>query len=555
METRNVFLAVVLSMAIIFGYQYFFAPTPQPARESVQVQPEGSGTTAAAPVVAPLAPVPVEQVVAGAAAAVPVRPPLEIPVENGLYAATVSEGGGIIKKFRLKNYREKLAGDSLGMELIKEGGGRDLPLFFSWGTDPARVSELPLYEAAPVTRNSDGTITLTMTGRLASGLVVTRKMTFHADNYLIDLNVEVANTSTSALQGAPYLSLVGHPFNPEAKEGQFLFNGPVLLKDGKREEVKVKDLVEDGPQTFQGKIAWTAYEDTYFMMAVAPTGNAEANPVTVRLSSQGGSSVGNVLSAAAEVINPGASRQYSYTVFLGPKKMADLKAAGHDFNQAVNFGWFGVVAHPLLVLLLWFHSVVGNYGVAVILVTVLIKLLFWPITHKGMKSMKGMQKLQPKLAELREKYKGDKERMAQAQMELYKTYKINPLGGCLPMVIQIPVFFALYQVLMQAIELRHAPFMLWITDLSAPERLAVGFNIPYVGGLPVLTLLMGATMFFQQKMTPTPAANPETAKIMMFMPVIFTFLFINFAAGLVLYFFVNNLLQMAQQYFINRSPE
>jgi YidC/Oxa1 family membrane protein insertase len=554
METRNVFLAVVLSMAIIFGYQYFFAPTPQPAKESVQVQPEGSGATAAAPVVAPLAPLPVEQVVAGAAAVVPARAPQEIPVENGMYAATVSEGGGIIKKFRLKNYREKLAADSVGMELIKDGAGRDLPLFFSWGTDPARVSELPLYEAGPVTRNSDGTIALTMTGRLASGLVVTRKMTFHADNYLIDLEVEVANTSTSALQGSPYLSLVGHPFNPEAQEGQFLFNGPALFKDGEREEVKVSDLVEDGPQTFQGKIDWTAYEDTYFMMAVAPTGNAAANP-TVRLSSQGGTSVGNVLSGAAEVINPGASRQYSYTVYFGPKKMADLKAAGHNFNQAVNFGWFGVVAHPLLILLLWFYSVVRNYGVAVILVTVLIKLIFWPITHKGMKSMKGMQKLQPKLAELREKYKDDKERMAQAQMELYKTYKINPLGGCLPMVIQIPVFFALYQVLMQAIELRHAPFMLWITDLSAPERLAVGFNIPYVGGLPVLTLLMGATMFIQQKMTPTPAANPETAKIMMFMPVIFTFLFINFAAGLVLYFFVNNLLQMAQQYFINRSPE
>lgn len=553
MENRNVFLAIVLSMAIIFGYQYFFVPPPPAPSESVQVKPEGA--TPDVPVVAPLAALPVEQVVAAPAAAIPVRAAQEIPVENGIYAATVSEAGGVIKKFRLKNYREKLAADSVGMELIKEGAGRDLPLFFSWGTDPARVGELPLYEAGPATLNSDGTVSLTMTGRLAAGLVVTRKMTFHADNYLIDLDVEVANTSESALQGAPYLSLVGHPFDPAAKEGQFLFNGPALLKEGKREEVKVSDLVEDGPQTFQGKITWTAYEDTYFMMAVAPTGNEGANSVTVRLSSQGGTSVGNVLSGPADVINPGASRRYNYTVFFGPKKMADLKAAGHDFNQAVNFGWFGVVAHPLLILLLWFHKVVGNYGVAVILVTVMIKLIFWPVTHKGMKSMKGMQKLQPKLAELRDKYKDDKERMAQAQMELYKTYKINPLGGCLPMLIQIPVFFALYQVLMQAIELRHAPFMLWITDLSAPERLPIGFNIPYVGGLPVLTLLMGGTMFIQQKMTPTPAANPETAKIMMFMPVIFTFLFINFASGLVLYFFVNNLLQMAQQHLINRSPD
>ncbi|NTV13604.1 MAG: membrane protein insertase YidC [Desulfobulbaceae bacterium] len=553
METRNVFLAIVLSMAIIFGYQYFFVTTPVPQpQETVPVKAE----TSSVPGVAATGAVSVEQVAAGLPVGVaPARPALEIAVENGLYAATVSESGGVIKKFRLKNYRENLAADSIGMELIKDGAGRDLPLFFSWGTDPSRVSELPLYEAQPLVRNSDGTIVLTMIGRLSSGLVITRTMTFRADNYLIDLNVEVTNSSASALQGSPYISLVGHPFTPNAKDGQFLFNGPAVFMDGKREEVKVKKLAEDGPQTLAGKISWTAYEDTYFMMAVAPSGTAVANPQSVRLTSEGGASVGNVLSGPAEVINPGTSRPYSYTVFFGPKKMADLKAAGHDFNQSVNFGWFGIVAQPLLVMLLWFHKVVGNYGLAVILVTVMIKLLFWPLTHKGMKSMKGMQKLQPKLAQLREKYKDDKERMAQEQMSLYKTYKINPLGGCLPMLLQIPVFFALYRVLMQAIELRHAPFMLWITDLSAPERLAIGFDIPYLGGLPLLTLLMGGTMFLQQKMTPTPAANPETAKVMMFMPVIFTFMFINFASGLVLYFFVNNLLQMVQQYFINRSED
>lgn len=562
METRNVFLAIVLSMAIIFGYQYFFVPPPAPpTQETVPVKADGLGAqppvlAAGSVAGATSAAVAVEQVVGGAVSVTaPARPALDIPVENELYVATVSEAGGVLKKFRLKNYRETLAADSVGMELIKEGAGRDLPLFFSWGTDPSRVSDLPLYEAASPLRNPDGTLTVTMIGHLPSGLVVTRKMTFHGDNYLVDLNLEVANTSDSALQGAPYLSLVGHPFTANAKDGGGLFNGPAVLKDGKREEVKVKDLAEDGPQTFQGNITWTAYEDTYFMMAAAPIGNSAANPVTVRLTSEGGASVSNTLSGPAEVINPGASRQYNYTVFFGPKKMADLKAAGHDFNQAVNFGWFGVVAQPLLVLMIWFHKIVGNYGVAVILVTVLIKLLFWPITHKGMKSMKGMQKLQPKLAQLREKYKDDKERMAKEQMSLYQTNKINPLGGCLPMVMQIPVFFALYQVLMQAIELRHAPFMLWITDLSAPERVPLGFNLPYLGGLPLLTLLMGGTMFFQQKMTPTPAANPETAKIMMFMPVIFTFLFINFASGLVLYFFVNNLLQMAQQYFINRSED
>ena len=184
--------------------------------------------------------------------------------------------------------------------------------------------------------------------------------------------------------------------------------------------------------------------------------------------------------------------------------------------------------------------------------TVLIKIIFWPIAQKGLKSMKNMQKIQPKMAKLKEKYKNDKTRLNEEMMGLYKTYKVNPLGGCLPMLLQIPVFFALYKVLLQAIELRHAPFMLWITDLSAPDRLWIGLDIPYLGGLPILTLLMGGSMFLQQRMTPTPV-DPTQAKIMMFLPVIFTFMFLNFASGLVLYWLVNNLLSIGQQYMINKQ--
>ena len=182
----------------------------------------------------------------------------------------------------------------------------------------------------------------------------------------------------------------------------------------------------------------------------------------------------------------------------------------------------------MLWLLNFFYSFSKNYGIAIILLTILIKGAFWPITQKGMQSMKNMQKLQPKIAKLREKFKDDPAKMNQEMMGLYKTYKINPIGGCLPMIIQIPFFFALYKVLMAAIELRHAPFMLWINDLSAPDRLWVGFDIPYLHGLPVLTLLMGASMFLQQKMTPT-TADPTQARVMQFLPIIFTFMFLNFA--------------------------
>jgi YidC/Oxa1 family membrane protein insertase len=169
-----------------------------------------------------------------------------------------------------------------------------------------------------------------------------------------------------------------------------------------------------------------------------------------------------------------------------------------------------------------------------------------------MKSMKNMQKLQPKVAKLKEKYKDDPTKMNQEMMAMYKTYKVNPIGGCLPMIIQIPFFFALYRVLMAAIELRHAPFLLWINDLSAPDRLMIGFDIPFLHGIPVLTILMGVSMYFQQKMTPT-TADPTQAKIMQFLPIIFTVMFINFASGLVLYWFVNNLLSILQQKLINRQ--
>jgi YidC/Oxa1 family membrane protein insertase len=298
------------------------------------------------------------------------------------------------------------------------------------------------------------------------------------------------------------------------------------------------------------QLSWAAYEDTYFLCAIMP----QSETGTVQFSSAGENKIVSTVSGTQEIIPAHGSKTFKYTIYLGPKKLSVLQQVGANLDRVINFGWFDLIAKPALYLLNFFYRYLGNYGVAIILVTVLFKLLFWPITHKGMKSMKTMQKIQPKMAKLREKFKDDKEQLNQEMITLYKTYKINPLGGCLPMVLQIPVFFALYKVLLQTIELRHAPFMLWITDLSAPDRLLIGFDIPVLGGVPVLTLLMGASMFLQQKMTPS-AADPTQAKIMLFLPVIFTFMFLNFASGLVLYWFVNNLLSIGQQYFINKSVE
>ena len=262
----------------------------------------------------------------------------------------------------------------------------------------------------------------------------------------------------------------------------------------------------------------------------------------------------NILSQGMSSLPANGSKTYAYTLYMGPKQLTVLQSVGHELSKAINYGWFDIIAKPMLWLLNFFYSFSKNYGIAIILLTILIKGAFWPITQKGMQSMKNMQKLQPKIAKLREKFKDDPAKMNQEMMGLYKTYKINPIGGCLPMIIQIPFFFALYKVLMAAIELRHAPFMLWINDLSAPDRLWVGFDIPYLHGLPVLTLLMGASMFLQQKMTPT-TADPTQARVMQFLPIIFTFMFLNFASGLVLYWLVNNLLSILQQQLINRKSK
>jgi YidC/Oxa1 family membrane protein insertase len=343
--------------------------------------------------------------------------------------------------------------------------------------------------------------------------------------------------------------MANRPFSIENAASRFMFSGPVAFVNGELSEVKGKKLTK-GPQLFQGDVSWAAYEDNYFICSLMPgkEGNRSlqmsATDETVRM----------VLSEGVLNLQPGAEQEFGYTLYFGPKKLSILKQVGSDLSRAINFGWFDALAKPMLWLLNFFYDYIKNYGVAIILLTILIKGAFWPITQKGMKSMKNMQKLQPKVAKLKEKFKDDPQKMNQEMMALYKTYKVNPLGGCLPLFLQIPFFFALYKVLLMSIELRHAPFMLWINDLAAPDRLWIGIDIPFLHGIPVLTLLMGGSMYLQQKMTPT-TADPTQARIMQMLPIVFTFMFLNFASGLVLYWFVNNLLSILQQQLINRQTK
>jgi len=552
MDTYRAILAIVLAFFVLLGYQYLFVAPQEKQEEAVVEQvaetaQQQEPTREIAPVPSPAEGIPpAEPAQFEQPASLPSQQGKEIIIENNKYRAVVSEAGGGIKSFLLKNYRETNEPDADLKELISTDSIINLPLYFTWGVDPKRA-EIPVFSADSenLQVKAGETKTLTMTARLSSGLQITRRMIFKPDSYLIDMSVDIYNFSDTPLQGSPYMSLTNRPFEKTAQ--RYFFSGPAALVDGQLEEIKLKDL-EESDKTLQGKITWAAFEGTYFMTGIIPE---KQNDQILKLSTD--DDVVHTRLISQEEILPAKGRlQYSYQVYFGPKRISTLKEAGHDLERIVNFGWFDKIAKPALYLLNFFYKYVGNYGIAIILVTVLIKILFWPIAQKGLKSMKNMQKIQPKMAKLKEKYKNDSARLNQEMMNLYKTYKVNPLGGCLPMILQIPVFFALYKVLLQAIELRHAPFMLWITDLSAPDRLMIGVDIPFLGGIPVLTLLMGGSMFLQQKMTPSPA-DPTQAKIMLFLPVIFTFLFLNFASGLVLYWLVNNLLSIAQQYLINKQ--
>jgi YidC/Oxa1 family membrane protein insertase len=540
MDTTRTFLAVILSMLILVGWQYVFPP-PQPVAPvkgqqlvaASAAKPETAAQSAASPSATP-------PVAVNAAAR-------EISVDTPLYKAIFFEQGGGLKSFSLKKYRTERNKNSPPMELVTASNPAELPMTFS--VDGGAAKDLPLYKAESTTVNlTQGDSSLLLRAELANGIHIERTLTFHADNYLIGSVVKVTNGGAAPAQLSPALSMTAGPFKAGGATGS-IFHGPAVYVNRQLHEISAKDLGK-GPLAFQGAVSWAAHMDSYFMLALLPEKSSGNGAVSVMPVDE--KHVRIVLTESKSELAPGTSAVFAHEGYFGPKKLAYLKQVGYDLSETINLGWFDVVAKPMLWLLNFFHDIFGNYGIAIILLTCAVKGAFWPITHKGMKSMRNMQKIQPKVAKLREKYKDDPAKMNQEMMALYKSYKVNPMGGCLPMLIQIPFFFALYRVLMAAIELRHAPFMLWINDLSAPDRLMIGIDIPVLHGIPVLTLLMGGTMFLQQKMSPT-TADPQQAKMMQFMPVIFTVMFINFASGLVLYWFVSNLLTIMQQKLINRE--
>jgi len=542
-------IAIVLSFLVFFVWSYFFSEKPD-IEKSTQAPPAEETRTGEA---APSTYEPEKTAAHTLKETQPREPALDIDVitvSSPLYTIKISEHRAAFKSYVLHDYREAVDADADLKELISaESETGSVLVGFA---DKASPNLSDAVFQADISSNtlsiSDNTESLVFIWTSPEGIVVEKIFSFTPDSYYIDMTINIKNGSDGVLKDNLTLSLTSQ--NTE-KKSRYGFEGPCALIDKTFEKIEIDDIEENN--LFQGLLKWIAIQDRYFISSIIPKNIEEARMI---LSLDQGQGLEAKYSLPMDGLHPNTQQSYEYTIYFGPKSVNILKSCKCELDKAINFGWFDIIAKPCLWLMNFFYAYIPNYGLAIILLTVLVKLLFWPLGSKSYKSMNEMKKLQPLMAEIREKYKDDKKRMNEEVMGLYKTYKVNPLGGCLPMVAQIPVFFALYQMLYGAIELRHAPFFGWINDLSAPDRLFnFDFTIPFVEpptGIPVLTIVMGATMLIQQKLQP-PMGDPTQAKMMMFMPIIFTVIFVNFSSGLVLYWLINNVLSIAQQYYISKA--
>ncbi|HKK34624.1 MAG TPA: membrane protein insertase YidC [Desulfomicrobiaceae bacterium] len=532
MDNRRVILAVTLSLAVLIVWNFLFPPVQAPL-------PVDNGTAQQQETVSePMAPI--QEPVAPAVTAATFTPTKgeQVTVDTPLYRAVFNTAGGVIEHFVLKEYKETVDKDSAKIDLVAPRALSKAPLGVIWNRVPTWNKGEWGFDGADLNLTGGEEKTLTFVGRVG-GVQLTRTLTFVAGSYEIREDLKVANTSAAQVRGdlsftlsSIGLSAEGDTYNPTRVS--------YLLPSGLEEEDDLDDL-KLGIQS-ETPVRWGSIGSNYFMVGLVPT----SGDMTMRAKYE--DDVYRLTLGEMVNIDPGMQRELSCSYYLGPKTESALGLLPKDLKASINYGFFDIIAKPLITGLKYFYGYVGNYGVAIILLTILIKILFWPLSHKSYKSMEQMKKLQPMMAQLREKYSDDREKMNAELMQLYKTYKVNPAGGCLPMLLQIPVFIALYQALLGAIELRHAVFipnvpftdLPWLIDLSAKD--------PYY----VTPLIMGATMFLQQKMTPSPG-DPMQAKIMLFMPVVFTFIFLNFPSGLVVYWMVNNILSIGQQWMMIRK--
>lgn len=546
MDNQKLFLFIALSLVImlIFGaWQERQRPVGQPIDQTAINLPSD----------APGAPVIKD-------ASVP-DVPKEIAVKKPVVEATIAGGGERISVLtdRLKVEINTLGGEISRVWLPTYPVSQDQPdepfvllnntepnifiaqsgLLSSQGSAPDHHALYQIEQAEYVLVEGEDELKVRLYWSGEDGIKITKTFTFHRDDYLIDVDFEVQNASASSWQGRLYSQFQR---TDVGRESFFIYTytgGVVSSSWDPYEKVDFSDMAEWKPEQPYNQGGWVAMLQHYFLGAWIPDPE-DANHYYTKALAEGRYMLG--LTGKEKTVAVGENSHLSIGLYVGPKEQHRLEAIEPNLRLTVDYGVLDILAKPVFWLLEKIHSYVGNWGVAIIIITLLIKLVFYKLSETSYKSMANMRRMAPKLKSLKERFGDDRQKMNQAMMEIYKKEKINPLGGCLPILVQIPVFISLYWVLLESVEMRQADFFLWITDLSAKD--------PFY----VLPLLMGLSMFIQQKLNPPPM-DPIQQKIMQFLPVIFTAFFAFFPAGLVLYWVVNNILSIAQQWYITRKIE
>jgi YidC/Oxa1 family membrane protein insertase len=541
MDTQRLILFFIFSFSLLMLWDAWQKEQqPKPAPSAVTHSTPGVPTPAKPRTVAPAptSPAAGATVVPGAPAAATATASEKVRVSTDLLVAEIDALGATLTRLQLRKHKDALD-PKRNFELL---GPEHSYSAQSGLTGEGMPNHRTLWRALPGERTL-GTGAERLQVRFAAdgpgGLAVEKVYTFHRNSYVIDVAFELKNTGSAPLATYVYYQVVRDDKAPAGQNRMmYVYTGPAFYTvERAYHKVSFSDVEKDKADLpKEARDGWIGMMQHYFVSAWLPPEKTPREYYARKLP-DGNYAVGVIV--ATPQAAPGEAARVSVELYSGPEEQSRLKKAAPGLDLVVDFGWLTIIAWPLFAVLQFFHRWTENWGVAIILLTVTVKLLFFPLSAASYKSMAKMKLVTPRLTKIREMYGNDRAKMNQAMMELYKTEKINPLGGCFPIVVQIPVFIALYWVLLAAIELRHAPFIFWIKDLSAQD--------PYY----VLPILMTASMVLQTRMNPVPP-DPVQAKVMKFMPFIFSVFFFFFPAGLVLYWLVNNILSIAQQWQIQR---
>ena len=569
MDSSRVLLAVILSIILVVAYQElvlkrFFPPTPQQqaaeqakAAKLAQGNETGNGQATVLPSVT-AAPGAMGSTAATGQQSTPMTPSMAlvpertIEVDSDFYVATFTTRGARLKSFMLTRYRQSPGKDSPPYEMVQVQPGGHLPLGVVMTREGQVIDDSDLsYDtsASPKIQTAAGTgATATFTGKTADGTTITKTFTFKPSSYVFSMDVTAAVATGAVATGAagPALSQLGVSMSQPLTAHQGYYDIPALEADvGDKAFTEGEKDLKKGVPPRSGPITYAGFGDQYFLSVFLPV---DPKIGTLAMAYTGDEAI-------ARVLFDGATRTHN-EIYMGPKLLEALEGVNPALTKSITFGWAGILAIIFLRILKLFHYVAPNYGVDIILLTVALRVALLPISIRSQRSMMKMQRLQPQIQRLRDKLKDNNEQLQKEMVDLYKRNHVNPLGGCAPMALQLPIFIGMYEALRNSVELRHAPFLGWINDLSTPDCLHISWMpqlpLTHCHGLPVLVLLMGLTSFLQQYMTPT-TPDPNQQRMMMLTPLIFTIMLINFPAGLALYYFSSNLLGVIQQYFLNRE--